>query len=125
MTFIFNKTDLSHSSETAYRFEGYKYGDVDVSFFLTDTPPGRGSELHTHPYDEVFVIQEGKATFTVGDNTIDANGGQIVIVPAGVPHKYVNNGDGVLQKISIHPTKQMITEWLHEQGSVKEQGGIL
>jgi hypothetical protein len=26
---------------TVYRFEGYLYGDVDVSFFLSDTAPAR------------------------------------------------------------------------------------
>jgi mannose-6-phosphate isomerase-like protein (cupin superfamily) len=114
MTLILNKTQLSSSSGTAYTFYGYQYDDVEVSFILTDMPPGRGPKLHKHAYDEVFVIHEGKATFTVGDDTLDANGGQIIIAPAGVPHKFVNSGEGVLQMISIHPSKRMITEWLHE-----------
>ena len=37
---------------SVYRFEGYQYGDVDVSFFLSDTAPGKGPDLHKHPYDE-------------------------------------------------------------------------
>ncbi len=39
--------------------------------------------LHRHPYEEVFVVQEGTATFTAGDETIEAKGGQVVVVPAG------------------------------------------
>ena len=31
------------------KFEGYQYGDVDVSFFLSDTAPGKGADLHRHP----------------------------------------------------------------------------
>jgi hypothetical protein len=27
------------------KFEGYQYGDVDVSFFLSDTAPGKGAHL--------------------------------------------------------------------------------
>ena len=65
-----------------YRFEGYLYGDVDVSFFLSDTAPGKGPDLHKHPYEEIFVVQEGELTFTVGEDTIEATGGQIVNVPA-------------------------------------------
>jgi hypothetical protein len=38
----------------AHKFEGYRYGDVGVSFFLVDSPPGGGAVLHTHPYEEIF-----------------------------------------------------------------------
>jgi mannose-6-phosphate isomerase-like protein (cupin superfamily) len=86
------------------RFEGYRYGEVDVSFFLVDTPPGGGPVLHTHPYEEVFVVQEGEATYTVGGNTIGVGAGQIVVAPAGVPHKFVNSGTGPLRQVDIHPS---------------------
>jgi mannose-6-phosphate isomerase-like protein (cupin superfamily) len=37
-------------------------------------------------------VQEGELTFTVGDETVEATGGQIVIALAGTPHKFVNSG---------------------------------
>lgn len=80
MAHIIDRVELPHN-ETAYRFEGSLYGDADVSFFLSDRPPGKGSSLHTHPYDEVFVIQTGKLTFTVGDATVEVKEGQIVVAP--------------------------------------------
>jgi mannose-6-phosphate isomerase-like protein (cupin superfamily) len=55
---------------SVYTFEGYQYGDVDVSFFVSDTAPGKGPDLHKHRYDEVFVVQEGELTFTVGEDTL-------------------------------------------------------
>ena len=67
---------------------------MDVSFSLSETPPGQGPELHKHPYEEVFVVQEGELTFTVGDTTVEATGGQIVVAPAGALHKFVNSGTG-------------------------------
>src|SRR3712207_6889332 len=51
------------------------HGDANVSFFLSETPPERGPGLHTHPYEEVFVVQEGELTFTIGDAAIKATGG--------------------------------------------------
>jgi quercetin dioxygenase-like cupin family protein len=111
MATLLNKDDLPNN-QTAYRFEGYQYGDIDMSFFMTETPVGRGSKLHTHPYPEVLIIQEGQATFTVGDDTVDTHAGQILIVPPGTPHKYVNSGAEVMRKVSIHPVKQMVTSWL-------------
>ena len=113
MAHVIEKEELPHS-ETAHRFEGYLHGDANVSFFLIDAPPGGGPGLHTHPYEEVFVIQDGEVTFTVGDATIEAKSGQIVIVPAGVPHKYVNSGAGRARHIDIHTSRRMSTEWLEE-----------
>jgi mannose-6-phosphate isomerase-like protein (cupin superfamily) len=97
---------------SVYRFEGYQYGDVDVSFFVSDTAPGKGPDLHKHPYDEVFVVQEGELTFTVGEDILKATGGQIVIAPAGAPHKFVNSGTRRARHIDIHTSLRMITDWL-------------
>jgi mannose-6-phosphate isomerase-like protein (cupin superfamily) len=97
---------------SVYTFEGYHYGDVDVSLFLSDTALGKGPDRHKNPYDEVFVVQEGKLTFTVGEDTIEATGGQIVIVPAGAPHKFVNSGTRRTRHIDIHTSRRMITDWL-------------
>jgi mannose-6-phosphate isomerase-like protein (cupin superfamily) len=99
---------------SVYRFEGYLYGDVDVSFFLSHTASGKGPDLHKHPYDEVFVVQEGELAFTVGDETIEATGGQIVIAPAGAPHKFVNSGTRRARHIDIHTSRRMITDWLED-----------
>jgi quercetin dioxygenase-like cupin family protein len=116
MIHVIDKDELTYSG-TAHKFEGYRYGDTSVSFFLTDGPPGSGPKLHKHPYAEVFVVQEGELTFTVRDTTIEATSGQIVVVPAGVPHKFVNSGAGRARHIDIHTSRRMTTEWLEDQRS--------
>ena len=103
ITHIIAKEELPYG-KIAHKFEGYRYGDVGVSFFLVDSPPGGGPVLHTHPYEEVFVTLEGNATFTIGDATIEVGAGQIVVAPAGVPHKFVNSGSGPLKQVDIHPS---------------------
>ena len=114
MTHVISKDELPHRG-TSHTFEGYRYGDANVSFFLTDAPPGSGPRLHIHPYAEVFVVQEGQATFTAGDATIQATAGQIVVVSAGMPHKFVNSGTDRLRQLSIHTSERMVTEWLEEE----------
>ena len=113
MTHVIGKDELTHG-EVSHRFEGYRYGGVNVSFFLVESPPGRGAGLHKHPYEEVFVMQEGSVTFTAGEEVIEARGGQVVIVPAGVPHKFVNSGAGRLRQIDIHASERFVTEWLED-----------
>lgn len=87
-------------------------GRADVSLILVDTPPGGGPSLHRHPYQELFVIQEGEATFTVGDERQVVGAGNIVVVPAGLPHAFVNSGDGPLRQLDIHVSPVFDTEWL-------------
>ena len=58
---VVNKDELPHSG-SAYRFEGHRHGGAHVSFFISDTAPGKGPSPHTHPYDEVFILQEGELT---------------------------------------------------------------
>jgi mannose-6-phosphate isomerase-like protein (cupin superfamily) len=122
MTHVIGNDELPNNG-TVYRFEGYLYGDANVSFFLSETPPGRGPELHKHPYEEVFVVQEGDLTFTVGDDTIEATGGQILVVPAGVPHRFFNSGMGRARHVDIHTSRRMTTEWLKDQELGHGNGG--
>jgi mannose-6-phosphate isomerase-like protein (cupin superfamily) len=86
----------------------------NVQYRCADAPPGGGPRLHRHPYEEVFVVQEGTATFTAGEEVIKVRGGQVVVVPAGVPHKFVNSGAGRLRQIDIHASERFVTEWLED-----------
>ncbi len=110
---IVHKDELQNDGNTA-EFEGYLHADTDVSFILVDMLPGESVRLHKHPYKEIFVIQEGVATYTIGTTTLEARGGQIIIAPADTPHKFVNSGEGRLRQVDIHLNKRFITEWLEE-----------
>jgi mannose-6-phosphate isomerase-like protein (cupin superfamily) len=110
---ILNRNELPHDGNT-YEFIGSQYQDTEVSFIWVDMPPGGTIRLHKHPYQEIFIIQEGVATFTVDSTTIEAYAGQIIIVPADVPHKFMNSSDKQLKQVDIHLNKQFITYWLED-----------
>ncbi|HSS96472.1 MAG TPA: cupin domain-containing protein [Terriglobales bacterium] len=111
MAYVVNKSDLP-SGDT---FEGYLHNAAHVSFFLSETPPGRGPRLHTHPYEEVFIVQAGTLTFTVGTETVEVSGEKIVVVPAGTPHKFINSGTEIARHIDLHVNERMVTEWLENK----------
>ena len=98
-------------SPTTHRLEGHEYG-AGVSFFLVDYPPGRGNDLHRHPYAEVFVVQDGEASFTVGEGAVTGSAGDVVVVPAGTAHRFQASGDGNLRMTCIHASGTMESEWL-------------
>ena len=108
---VVNKDELQNSENTS-EFEGYQHGDTDISFILVDMQPGEGVRLHQHPYQEIFILQEGVATYTVGTTTLQARAGQIIIAPADTPHKFVNSGESRLRQVDIHLSKRFITQWL-------------
>jgi quercetin dioxygenase-like cupin family protein len=87
------------------RFEGRDHGS-SVSFFIGTFREGTGPSLHTHPYDETFIVEAGRATFTIADETLELRAGQIAVVPAGTPHRFVS-GEG-FRLISVNPSDHMI-----------------
>jgi len=109
MPFLAKLSNLN-PDRTGTVFQGADFGDVNLSFFYTDAKPGRGPVLHQHPYEEVFVILAGQATFTIAGQTLDAVEGDVLLAPANTPHKFVNSGEGRLRSINIHPSGKIIQQ---------------
>lgn len=81
--------------------------EVTVLFYCTDEI-GAGPLWHVHPYDEIFIVRNGNALFTIGDKKIEATAGDILLGPANVPHKYRNVGPGSLETTDIHVSESWI-----------------
>ena len=47
---------------------------------------GQGLSEHTSPYDATVLIVDGEATLVIGGKPVTARTGEMVIMPAGVPH---------------------------------------
>jgi quercetin dioxygenase-like cupin family protein len=47
---------------------------------------GQGLSEHTAPFDATVLILDGEAKLTIGGNDVSAKTGQMVIMPAEVPH---------------------------------------
>ena len=93
------------------RFEGRDFG-APVSIFLIDNEPGQGPYLHVHPYTEMWIVRSGKARFTVGEETLEPNPGDIVIVNAETPHCFKNVGTTRLELTCIHASPEIIQSWV-------------
>jgi quercetin dioxygenase-like cupin family protein len=104
------KADELPKGENSSTFDGHRHG-AQVSFFLSHNKPGTGPALHRHPYEETFIVEEGEVVFTVGESTIEATAGDIVVVPAETPHKFVSRSP-THRQVSIHPVARMETDWL-------------
>ena len=114
MSYTILNRDTLPSDANTYEFEGCRHQVAEVSFIWVDMPPGGGVRLHKHPYQEIFIIQDGVAIFTVGPAKLEAHAGQIIIVPADTAHKFMNSGGQRLRQVDIHASQQFITQWLEE-----------
>lgn len=104
---------VDRSQLASGELEGRSAGTA-VSLILVDMASGEGVRLHRHAYQEVFVVQEGRATYRVGGDTVEVTAPRILVVAAGVPHGFVNSGDGRLRQVDIHLSERIVTEWLED-----------
>jgi mannose-6-phosphate isomerase-like protein (cupin superfamily) len=102
---------INSDTSRTQTIEGTDHG-ATISLILDRSSPGQGPRLHRHPYDEIWVVQEGNLTFYFGEHRQHAGPGDIVIVPPGVPHKFVNDGPGPSSLVCIHASPKVIGEWL-------------
>ena len=47
---------------------------------------GQGLSEHTAPYDATVQVLEGAGEFVIGGQAVTAQPGELVIMPAGIPH---------------------------------------
>lgn len=92
--------------------EGYLIGSP-VSLIREFTAvPGAGPRLHRHPYVETFLVHSGRALFTLGDEQVVVEGGQVIAAPALVVHRFEVLDGGTYNATHIHANDRFVTEWL-------------
>lgn len=99
-------------NDVARDFIGRDHEGIGFTFIVFEGGPGDGPKLHRHAYPEVLIVLEGEMTATVDGETVRVEAGNVVIVPAGAAHKFVNSGTGRLRQVDIHASDHFITEWL-------------
>ncbi len=108
---VIRSGEIAPSPGGTVTFEGEPYGS-GVSFFLVNSKPGAGTDMHTHPYSETFIVRSSRARFLVGAEQIEAGPGDMIVVGPDTPHMFKNIGDEQLDIICIHAAPKMQTEWL-------------
>ena len=69
-----------------------KANSQDTFCFETVDPPGTFVPLHIHPHQDEFIyVLEGMMDLQLGDKKLQAQPGDLVRMPRGLPHAYANN----------------------------------
>ena len=89
---------------------GSEHG-LQVSVMQSVVVPGGGPRRHRHPHAEIFVVEAGLGRFEVDGETLEAESGDILIVPPDAWHGFTNTGSEPLRLIAIHENPRATTEW--------------
>ena len=78
-----------------------------VTTGITEFEPGMAIPLHTHNVEESVFILEGEATAVVDGESFDLAAGDATWVPAGVPHRFANRGQGRMRIYWVYGGRQV------------------
>jgi HTH-type transcriptional repressor of puuD len=63
----------------------------------TSFAPGTGLPLHSHNVEESVLVLEGEAVAEIDGESFDLIAGDATWVPADVPHRFYNRGEGPMR----------------------------
>jgi quercetin dioxygenase-like cupin family protein len=114
--------ELVHGRVTAdggelRQLSGSDYGLV-TSVMHSQIVPGSGPKRHRHPHAEIFVLHDGQARYEIEGTHLDAQAGDMVIVPPDAWHSFVNTGTAMLRQTAIHENPRAVS--LFEDGTRRD-----
>ena len=77
-------TKLAASGEASVAL--FRHGDARLLLFV---PQDQDNQV-AHKHDELYVIHAGQGIFKRGGETVRFNAGDVLFVPAGVPHRFAS-----------------------------------
>jgi quercetin dioxygenase-like cupin family protein len=87
-------------------------GKTDMVVVAEHLAPGDAIPLHRHRIDEVVLYLAGRVEVRAGEETHKAQAGDIVFIPAQVPHSMRNTGDEVVEFRAVFPSVVLDVEYL-------------
>lgn len=78
--------------------------------------PGGGMPRHTNTVEHEQYVLRGAARITVGEEVHEVKGGDVVFIPAGVPHSYQARGDEAFEFLCVVPNRPDVIELVEGEG---------
>jgi len=99
-------------------------GATSFSTGVTTFPAGASIAIHTHNADEQVTLLEGEGVAEIEGTQTEVNPYATTFIPAGVPHRFINRGEGHMRIMWIYGSVQ-VTRTYVETGQETSQLGSL
>lgn len=89
--------------------------------------PFRLTNLQKHTVDQILTFTSGTGKATIAGKDQDVKAGDLIIVPAGTQHQFINTGPNPLILYTVYSPAEHKTTTVHktkEQGDQEEEDGI-
>jgi quercetin dioxygenase-like cupin family protein len=67
--------------------------------------PGGGMPRHTNTVEHEQYVLAGRARIELGDRVVEVRGGDVVYIPAGLPHAYQVLGEETFEFLCVVPNQ--------------------
>jgi quercetin dioxygenase-like cupin family protein len=78
--------------------------------------PGGGMPRHTNTVEHEQYVLRGAARITLGDETHKVRKGDVVFIPAGMPHSYEAEGDEPFEFLCVVPNRPDVISLVKDDG---------
>lgn len=102
---------------------GASIGTEGFTSGITTFPPGAAIRLHTHNVEESVTILEGQAQVDVAGQSYRVNRLDTTYVPAGVPHRFINVGEGIMRILWVYATTHVTRTFVDTGETVEHLTG--
>jgi quercetin dioxygenase-like cupin family protein len=62
------------------------FGTDRAMLVMNEVAPDMQVVPHSHDFDQIAVVVQGRMRFTIGGETVDVGAGEVLLIPAGVEH---------------------------------------
>ena len=92
-----------------------------------EVPVGGDIGDEVHLVDQILMFTSGRGLATVAGREQEVSAGDVVVVPAGTQHQFVNTGDAPLEVVTVYAPGEHLPTSVHktkEEGDREEEDGI-
>jgi mannose-6-phosphate isomerase-like protein (cupin superfamily) len=100
-------------SNDAFRRVLHTTGRVQLVVMTLQPGEDIGAEVHEHN-DQVLTFVEGTVRAEVAGQVEEAAPGDVVVVPAGTEHNFVNVGDGPVRLYTLYSPPEHAPDTVHQ-----------
>jgi mannose-6-phosphate isomerase-like protein (cupin superfamily) len=115
-----HRRELSYgASQTSLQGNDY---ELLISLIQSENPPGSDSPSHRHLVTSIIVVRDGRGEFVIDGQQLDAEEGDVVVVPALAWHSFRVLGDEPLRLVGVHVSGQLEAEMASDDELRPETG---